>query len=110
VPPRVLPPQALVIAVTPLLDPRFTKATLDLAGRGFDLVVLVVSPVDVTRVTLTPSPINQLAFRLWTLERRARLDEFRRHGLVVLEWNPSEPLELALAGLAHRRPRLAIAG
>jgi hypothetical protein len=24
-------------------------------------------------------------------------------------WNPSEPLELALAGLARRRPRLAIA-
>jgi len=110
VPPRVLPPHALVIALTPLLDPRFTKATLDLAARGFDLVVLVVSPVDVTRATLTPSPINKLACRLWTLERRAQLDEFRRHGLVVLEWNPAASLELALAGLARRRPRLASAG
>ena len=102
VPPRVLPPHALVIAVTPLLDARFTRATLDLAARGFDLVVLVVSPVEVTRAVLSDSPINDLACRLWTLERRARLDELRRHGLAVIEWNPQEALELALAGLTRR--------
>ena len=103
VPPRVLPPHALVIPVTPLLDPRFTKATLDLAARGFDVVVLVVSPVDVTRSMLTQSLLDDLACRLWTLERHARLDEFRRHGIVVLEWRPSEALELALAGQGRRR-------
>ena len=110
VPPRVLPPHALVIAVTPLLDPRFTKATLDLAARGFDVVVLVVSPVDVTRNILTGSPLDDLACRLWTLERHARLDEFRRHGIVVLEWRPSEALELALAGQGRRRPHPVMAG
>jgi uncharacterized protein (DUF58 family) len=109
VPPRVLPPHALVIALTPLLDSRFAKAALDLAARGFDLVVLVVSPVDVTRAMLARSPANDLACRLWTLGRRAQLDEFRRHGLRVLEWNPSQPLELALAGLGRRRHRLATA-
>jgi uncharacterized protein (DUF58 family) len=108
VPPRVLPPQALVIALTPLLDSRFPKAALDLAARGFDLVVLVVSPVDVTRSTLPGSLPNALACRLWTLERRAQLDELRRQGLVVLEWNPSDPLELALAGLGRRRPHPAV--
>lgn len=110
VPPRVLPPQALVIALTPLLDPRFTKAALDLAARGFDLVVLVVSPVDVMRATLTGSPTNSLACRLWALERRAQLAAFRRHGLRVIEWNPSAPLEPALAGLGRRRRRLAATG
>jgi uncharacterized protein (DUF58 family) len=110
VPPRVLPPQALVIAITPLLDPRFTKAVLDLAARGFDLVVLVVSPVEVARATLAPSPARDLACRLWTLERRGQLGELRRHGFPVLEWRPPEPLELALAGARRRRPRLAIAG
>jgi uncharacterized protein (DUF58 family) len=109
VPPRVLPPQALVIALTPLLDPRFTAAALDLAARGFDLMVVVVSPVDVTRTMLPGSPTNDLARRLWTLERRGRLDELRRHGVLVLEWNPSEPLEQVLAGPGRRRPRLALA-
>ncbi len=110
VPPRVLPPQAVVIAITPLLDPRFTRAALDLAARGFDLVVLVVSPVEVTRGALAPSPTIDLACRLWTLERRARLAELQRQGVAVLEWSPPEPLELALAGARRRRPRLVAAG
>ena len=111
VPPRVLPPHALVTAITPLLDPRFTRTALDLAARGFDLVVVAVSPVDVTRTALPASALNDLACRLWTLDRRAQLDEFRRHGIPVLEWYPSsEPLEAALAGFHRRRARLATAG
>jgi uncharacterized protein (DUF58 family) len=109
VPPRVLPPHALVIAVTPLLDPRFARAALDLAARGFDLVVVVVSPVAVTRAALPATRVNDLACRLWTLDRRAQLDELQRHGLAVLEWDPFEPLEAVLAGLGRRRPRLALA-
>jgi uncharacterized protein (DUF58 family) len=109
VPPRVLPPQALVIAVTSLLDRRFTRAALDLAARGFDLVTLVVSPVEVTRATVRPSQATDLACRLWTLERRSTLGDLRRQGLRVVEWRPPEPLELALARLGRRRPRLAMA-
>ncbi|MGH2935581.1 MAG: DUF58 domain-containing protein, partial [Gaiellaceae bacterium] len=45
-PPRSLPPKALVIALTPLLDPRAAAAMLDLRARGFDLVVVEVSPVE----------------------------------------------------------------
>lgn len=110
VPPRVLSPQALVIAITPLLDRRFTQAVLDLAARGFDLVVLVVSPVAVTRAMLAPSPTGDLACRLWTLERRSVLGELRRHGLPVLEWRPPEPLEAALVGARRRRVSLPNAG
>jgi uncharacterized protein (DUF58 family) len=110
VPPRVLPPQALVIAVTPLCDRRFTKAVLDLAARGFDLVALVVSPVDLTRAAVRPSVATDLACRLWDLERREQLAALRRQGIPVLEWRPTEPLEAAVAGAGRRRPRLAAAG
>jgi uncharacterized protein (DUF58 family) len=110
VPPRVLSSQALVIAITPLLDRRFSKAVLDLAARGFDLVVLAVSPVELTRAALLPSVTLDLAARLWTLERRSELAELRRHGLPVLEWRPPEPLEVALAASRRRRLRLASAG
>jgi uncharacterized protein (DUF58 family) len=110
VPTRVLSPQALVLAITPLLDRRFSRAALDLAARGFDVVVLVVSPVAVTRAAIPPSPADDLAGRLWDLERRGDLAELRRHGLPVLEWRPPEPLEAALVDLPRRRVRLPSAG
>jgi uncharacterized protein (DUF58 family) len=105
--PRVLPSHALVIAVTPLLDARFTTAALDLAARGFDLVVVAVSPVVITRDLVRGSPTDELACRLWTVERRASLDAFRRHGIAVSEWSPSEALEGALAQHRRRRPLAA---
>ena len=48
-PPRSLPPRALVLALSPLLDPRSAAALLDLRARGFDLVVIEVSPVPFVR-------------------------------------------------------------
>ena len=44
IPSRTLPPQALVLAVTPLLDERSVAALLDLRARGYDLAVVEVSP------------------------------------------------------------------
>jgi len=110
VPPRVLPPHALVIAITPLCDRRFPSAVLDLAARGFDVVVLVVSPVAVTRSTLVASVATDLACRLWALERERQHDELRRQGLTVVDWRPPESLEAALARGGRRRLRLATTG
>jgi uncharacterized protein (DUF58 family) len=110
VPPRVLPPQALVIALSPLLDSRFVKAVADLVARGFDCVILSLSPVEVVRASLKLSPVDELACRLWALERRIQLAELRRRGLVVLEWLPGEALEPALAPLGRPRRRMALVG
>ena len=41
----MLPPQALVVAVTPLLDERAVEALADLRARGYDLAIVEVSPV-----------------------------------------------------------------
>lgn len=73
VPPRVLPPQALVIALSPLLDPRFVAAVTNLRARGFEVVVLAVSPVDLTRAAVPPSDLVDAACRLWGVERRLQL-------------------------------------
>ena len=61
IPARTLPPQALVIALTPLLDQRTITALLDLRARGFDLGVVDVSPVRSRRAgrrPRQPSPIG----------------------------------------------------
>jgi uncharacterized protein (DUF58 family) len=110
VPPRVLPPQALVIALSPLLDARFIKAVGDLVARGFQVVLLSISPVDISRDSLAQSPLNDLACRLWTLERRAQIVELHRQGLAVFEWRPDQPLELALAPFARQYRQRALAG
>jgi len=104
VPPRILPPQALVLALSPLLDPRFARAATDLAARGFDLVVIAVSPATAARAAVRPGPVADLAARLWDLERRPEIDALRRLGVTVVGWDGVAPLDGALAGL--RRPRL----
>ncbi len=106
VPPRVLPPQALVIALSALLDARFVQAAENLAARGFDLVVLSVDPVAATRAALPPTSLVDAACRLWRLERAIRLDGLAARGLRVLRWDAEEPLEVALARVpTRRRPR-----
>jgi len=105
VPRRVLPPQALVIAISPLIDPRFEKALVDLAARGFDLVVLSPSPIPLVRRATRPSARADLACRLWALERRARADALQRRGIAFVDWDPAEPLEAALGGASRARRR-----
>jgi uncharacterized protein (DUF58 family) len=104
IPPRILPPQALVVALSPLLDPRFVRAAADLTARGFDLVVIAVSPVGPARAAVRGGVVADLAARLWALERRGQLDEHRRRGLTIMDWNGVDPLDVAVAGL--RRPHL----
>jgi hypothetical protein len=106
-----LPPQALVLALTPLLDSRFVRAASDLAARGFDLVVIAVSPVSVARFAAkATSPAADVAARLWGLERRAQVDDLRRRGLTVVEWDGDEPLDGVLAALRRPRLRRGLAG
>jgi uncharacterized protein (DUF58 family) len=104
IPPRVLPPRALVVALSPLLDGRFVKAVGDLTARGFDVLLVAVSPVTAGRALVRGGAVVDVAARLWALERRAYLDELRRDGLTVVDWDGVEPLEAALAG--WHRPRI----
>jgi uncharacterized protein (DUF58 family) len=103
IPPRTLPPQALVIAVTPLLDSRTTAALVDLRARGFDLAVLDVTP----EPHLRPSrgQVGELALRLWRLRREAQRAAYQRAGIAVAEWRPGEPLEGPLVAMEEVRRR-----
>ncbi|HKQ61822.1 MAG TPA: DUF58 domain-containing protein [Candidatus Polarisedimenticolaceae bacterium] len=105
VPRRVLPPQALIIAISPLLDPRFEKALVDLASRGFDLLVLSPSPIALVRRAMRASAGAEAACRLWALDRRTRADALHRLGITIVDWDPAEPLGAALGGLSRSRRR-----
>jgi uncharacterized protein (DUF58 family) len=44
-PVRTLPPKALIVALTPLIDERAVTALFDLLARGYDLAIVDVSPL-----------------------------------------------------------------
>jgi uncharacterized protein (DUF58 family) len=93
-PVRTLPPKALVLALTPLLDERSVRALLDLRAWGFDLAVIEVSPVP-----FAPSgeqELDELAHRLWILRRDALRKRYLRLGVPVVEWRDDAPLQAML--------------
>ena len=102
IPRRVLPPGALVLAVTPLLDERSVRLMSDLCMRGCDLTVIEVSPLEHTAVGPTTS--DRLAFVLWRLQREALRTRLRALGIAVAVWHQDEMLGPALEGVnAFRR-------
>jgi uncharacterized protein (DUF58 family) len=91
IPPRSLPPKALVIALTALLDDHSIEALLDLRGRGFDLAVIEIAPE--AYVAEPADPFAVTARRLWRMQRELLRDRFRRLGVPVGVWSPDEPLD-----------------
>jgi uncharacterized protein (DUF58 family) len=91
IPRGTLPPRALVVALTPLLDERSVGALVDLRARGYDLAVVDVSPVP-----FTTRPANQsdsVAYDLWLLRRDALRYRLQQTGVAVAEWNAGETLQ-----------------
>jgi uncharacterized protein (DUF58 family) len=94
IPRRTLPPNALVLALSPLLDARSVGALLDLRARGFDLAVVDVSPVP-----FAPRPrggIEAVAYDIWTLRREALRHRLQRAGVAVAEWRDDVQLQAIL--------------
>jgi uncharacterized protein (DUF58 family) len=93
-PPRTLPPKALVLAITPLLDNRTAAALLDLRARGYDLIVVEVSPLEL--VAPKPGSELELAHRLWRLSRDALRWRYEQVGVPVVTWRDDEPLAVPI--------------
>jgi uncharacterized protein (DUF58 family) len=105
IPARTLPPKALILAISPLLDERAVTTLLDLRARGFDLAVIEVSPA--AFASAAEGEREELAYRLWQLKRETLRARYRRVGVPVVEWREGVPLEGALAevGAFRRRAR-----
>jgi uncharacterized protein (DUF58 family) len=106
VPRGMLPPKALVVGITPLIDERYINALLDLRARGFDVAVIDVSPVPFVKSD------EDLARRVWLLRREALRTRLLALGAPVAEWRAGEPFQVPLAGAAalRRRYRQPVAG
>ena len=94
IPPRSLPPKALVVALSPLLDEKSIEALLDLRGRGFDLAVIELEPE--AYIAGPADAFGAIARRLWRMRREQLRDRFRRLGVPVAAWSPDAPIEATL--------------
>jgi uncharacterized protein (DUF58 family) len=104
VPRRSLPADALIIALSPLLDDRAVRALADVRGRGFDLAIIELELHD-----YLPAPRNDtdaIARRIWSLERDHIRHRFERQGVVVTPWSVGDPFPNAILQADSFRRRL----
>ena len=85
IPRRTLPPKALVVALTPLLDERAVGTLLDLRARRFDLAIVEISPVPFA--TPGEDMLERVAHRLWLLRREALRARYERFGVPLAVWD-----------------------
>ena len=98
--PRVaLPPGALILVFTPLMDPRLVETLRDLRQRGFPVLVIDVlagePPVGRGRYA-------RLAQRMWRMEQQAIRFSLRELGIPVTHWDGEQSLDLSLAPYTRR--------
>jgi uncharacterized protein (DUF58 family) len=94
IPRRTLPPSALIVALSPLLDDRSVGALLDLRARGYDLAVIDVSPVPFAE--RPTGGLDAVAYDIWTMRRDALRHRLQRAGAAVAEWRGDTPLQAVL--------------
>jgi uncharacterized protein (DUF58 family) len=97
IPPRVLSPGALVIAITPLEDERTTRGLVDLRARGFEVAVVELGPPASSIPSETE--LDAVARQLWLLQRAENRERFRHYGIPVAEWRDGEPLNSTMEAL-----------
>lgn len=100
VPAVALPPGALALVFSPLLDPRALDAVHALRRRG---VVPVVIDVRTCEPAPEPEMANaDLALRLWRVEHQLDITGLRRSGVPVVAWNGVDGLDVAFSELPNR--------
>ena len=90
---------ALVVVLTPLIDPRAADMLAQLAQFGRYVVAVDTLPPGATpenRDQWTP-----LATRLWRMERENVLGRLREHGVPVVAWAGAGSLDLVLRDVAR---------
>jgi uncharacterized protein (DUF58 family) len=81
-----VPPSAVVVLVSPMLDEAASDLAVSLRRRGREVVVLDVLPRPLVPPRRSRSEL--LAHRLLQAERDLRLRSLRSHGVLVATWDP----------------------
>ena len=99
-PPAMLPSNALVIALSPLIDDRAVDALATLGGRGHGVVVVDTLPAGYRPVV--DGELADLAVDVWRLERDAAVRALGEAGIPVVPWSAGSGLDVVLAAVQQR--------
>jgi uncharacterized protein (DUF58 family) len=98
-PRAALPPGALVVVFSPLLDQRFVETLRDMRERGFTMLVVDVLNAD---PPVRPRSTDRMARRIWRMEQEAIRFSLRELGIPVVHWDGIGSLDLPLARYTRR--------
>jgi uncharacterized protein (DUF58 family) len=98
-PRAALPPGALIMVFTPLLDRGLVETLRDLRERGFPVLI-----VDVLNAEPTGSSdsLSGLARRIWRMEQDAIRFSLRELGIPLVRWDGEQSLDEPLAPYTRR--------
>jgi uncharacterized protein (DUF58 family) len=97
-PQAALPPGAIAIAFSTLLDTEFALALIDLRKRGHTVVA-----VDVLEGAPFEEEHDQLIARMWSLQRSFMYRDMRTIGVDVVSWRGDATLDQAMQLVPDRR-------
>jgi uncharacterized protein (DUF58 family) len=103
-PRAALPPGALVVVFSPLLDQRFVETLRDMRERGLTMLVVDVLNAD---PPVRPHLTDRMARRIWRMEQEAIRFSLRELGVPVVHWDGIASLDLPLARYT-RRPLVTV--
>ncbi len=106
---RVIPPDALVVAITSFDDIRILRILAEIRRRGRMLSVVepVLSADELQSSSGSPKSLPFVR-RIHELEREVRRRTLRQHGLVIVPWRNDDPVSLPLGTIARYRQRSAV--
>ena len=99
-PRQALPPAALMVLFTPLLDERAISIIDDLCVRGVSTLVIDVLTCE-PGLPRRHTAGQELAVRLWRLDRAAQRQRFSEQGVTVVRWDARRGLDEILTPALH---------
>jgi uncharacterized protein (DUF58 family) len=97
-PRAAIPPGAIVVAFSTLLDTEFALSLIDLRRRGH-----VVVAVDVLQGSPFRAQQDPLVDRMWTLQRSAMYRDMGTVGVDVVAWRTDHTLDQSMRAVPDRR-------
>ncbi|MGE5250767.1 MAG: DUF58 domain-containing protein [Bacteroidota bacterium] len=103
IPTRLFPPESQIVVVSPLTDDDVIPL-VQLRALGYQVMAISPDPVSFELTYLPSSPSVDMAGRVLWMERALLLQRLRRAGVQVLDWNVSQPFDLAIQQGLTRPP------